>query len=143
MWIHKRVKRRCWLEMLKEPIHHTRHVMASEQSYFWIIFFFFFSKIEIKLSICKWTKRKLWKTVSNDMVCWSRQHHYKFFIGCLSQILPGSFMNNFYNNPLNQNFVSSIFGQCSHLITPGTFARNSSKLTAKEYEKKVYVYLKF
>ena len=50
-------------------------------------------------------------------------------------------MNNFYNNPLNQNFVSSIFGQCSHLITPGTFARNSSKLTAKEYEKKVYVLL--
>ena len=37
---------------------------------------------------------KFVKTAFNDMVCLSRSYPFKFFKGCLTQILLGRFLNN-------------------------------------------------
>ena len=48
-------------------------------------------------SIQEWTKQNLWKTAFKKFEgVWSalgRPHPFKFFKGCLSQILLGSFLN--------------------------------------------------
>ena len=89
------------------------------------------------------------KVISNDMVCLSRQYHYKFFKDYLSRILSGSFMNTLYNNPLTQNLFNPFLANVPilyHLKTPknlwfssvfrrykmGTFVRNRLKLIIKE-----------
>ena len=43
-------------------------------------------------SIQEWTKQNLWKTVFKKFEV-SRPYHFKFFKGCLLQILLGPFLN--------------------------------------------------